>query len=279
MWGIILAVLALAAVLGTIIWRYHPLKLLVRQTGQKTRLATWDSLGPTLPVGQDHTPQGMTSIDNDIIFASSLMNTKSIVYRIDGQSMEVLQEFDMPPEAVHTSGLAFDGQHLWAVDYISNQCYELDQAASFISGNAVVTRRFATGLKGTSACCFVFYQGELLLAISDFMHTRRTYLVRHQQAAEAGDMKNAVVVSYENEGFSQGLAWDGEYLYESENKLGRDVVNKMDLALLLKTGKARAATVVQFNGPANGIEDMAILGDLLYTSDETTFQFYKCSQE
>jgi glutamine cyclotransferase len=218
----------------------------------------------------------MTFARGQIIFANTWKNTRSRVYRMKPPRMDILATFDMPPEAVHTSGLAFDGENLWAVDYISNRCYKLDLEASFAKGQAQVLGSFATDIGGASACCFLQYEGRKCLAISDFMRTSRTYVIRHEDALRAGRMRGSVIFSYKNEGFSQGLESDGQYLYESENKRGVDLVNRMDVAALARTGSARKATVRQFLAASAGVEDLAWDGEYFYTSDETTFRFYRC---
>lgn len=194
---------------------------------------------------------------------------------MDPQNMGVLRSFDMPQGAVHTSGLAYDGSFLWAVDYISNRCYKIDLEVSLKTGEAAVTGSFSTGLNGTSACCFLQWKGALRLAISDFMNTRKTYIIRHEQALSHGTMTDDVVFAYANEGFSQGLMWDGMSLYESENKWGINALNKIDLGKLELTGSARKATIRQFNAPGRGVEDLAWDGEHIYTSDEKSFRFYR----
>jgi glutamine cyclotransferase len=271
------AVLMAGLALGFGVWKFGLWKLVWRQPAERTGTLAWEDLGPT-PLGENRfTPQGMTCVRGDIVFANTWKNTRSRVYRYKPPRMDnILGTFDMPKEAVHTSGLAFDGQYLWAVDYISNRCYKLALEESFAQGEAQVVGSFDTGLGGTSACCFLEYEGRKCMAISDFMRTSRTYLVRHEEALKAGRMQGAAIFSYVNEGFSQGLEWDGQYLYESENKRGVDVVNRMDLAELARTGSARQATVRQFRAGAEGVEDLAWDGEFLYTSDESTFRFYRC---
>ncbi|NQT12875.1 MAG: hypothetical protein HQ582_09000 [Planctomycetes bacterium] len=270
--GIILGTLLILAILA---WRYQLCSAILRQPGNKRGHISWKDLGPTPVVGDHCTPQGMTYAQGHIIFANSWNNTKSRVYQMNPETMEIVATFDMPEEAVHTSGFAFDGQHLWAVDYISNRCYQIDMGPSFQTGQVEVLGSFLTGLGGTSACCLLEHEGTRYLAISDFMRTARTYVVRHEEAMRAGKMEGAVVFSYRNEGFPQGLEWDGRYLYESVNKQGTDIVNQMDVAALARTGSARKATVHQFNAPGGGVEDLAWVEGFLYTSDEKSFRFYR----
>jgi hypothetical protein len=196
------------------------------------------------------------------------------VYEIDPQSLQVLRTFDMPAEAVHTSGLTWDGQQLWAVDYISNRCYCLDYEASFVSRQPHVLGMFDTTLRGTSACCFAPYGDEQRLLISDFMRTKRTYFVDTRRALAQGTARGAIDFSYRNGGFSQGLEVFGGWLWESENRRGIDVLNQIDVARLFQTGSSQAALHRQFNAPFQGVEDLAWDGQRLWTSDEVDFHFY-----
>jgi glutamine cyclotransferase len=217
----------------------------------------------------------MTWVSGKIIFANTWKDSRSRVYEIDPGTMEVTRSFDMPTGAVHTSGLAWDGQYLWAVDYRSHRAYCIDLEPSLNKGVVELLGSFETGLKGTSACCIIPWQGEEYLAISDFMNSKETIFVLRHAALEAGHAEGFVHFRYRNEGFSQGLEYVDGYLYESENKLGRDVVNKLDLKLLLEYRRSRKATVTQYSAPGRGVEDLAWSGNALWTSDEVVFRFFK----
>jgi len=245
-----------------------------RQGRSKTVPLAWRACGPT-PLGErGYTPQGLTFARGKLIFANSWKDARSRVYEIDPGSGKILRTFDMPPEAVHTSGLAWTGQVLWAVDYKSNRAYCLDLEVSLSSGQAQVQGSFATTLTGTSACCWLPWQGEEFLVVSDFYRSCRTVFLRPEIALRDGTAAHAIAGHYCNEGFSQGLEVVDGYLLEAENKWGRDVINRLDVARLWETRDARASTVQQFPAPGRGVEDLAWDGQRLWTSDEVAFQFF-----
>jgi glutamine cyclotransferase len=248
---------------------------LARRGGDLAGRATWTDRGPT-PLGEEgYTPQGLTWVDGTLIFANTWKDARSRVYEIDPGSMSIRRHFDMPDEAVHTSGLAWDGDHLWAVDYISNRAYRIDLEPSLSEGRVRLVGSFATTLRGTSACCIVPWEGGRCLAVSDYMRSRRTVFIRTDDALRAGTAAGAIAFSYRNEGFSQGLEFVGGFLYESENKRGVDVINKMDMARLRESRSAREATVRQYPAPSAGVEDLAWDGASLWTGDESVFRFFK----
>jgi len=249
--------------------------LFIRQNADRIGIARWEDKGPT-PLGEKgYTPQGLISVSSKLIFANSWDDTNSRVYEIDPETMSIGRTFDMPPEAVHTSGLAWDGAFLWAVDYISNRGYAIHLEESLSTGRAKLAGSFDTTLGGTSACCLLPWEGETVLAISDFMRTRETVFVRHREAVKSGSAEGHIVFRYRNEGWSQGLEYLDGFLYESENKWGQNVLNKMDLDVLKRTRSARSATVKQYAAPAGGVEDLAWDGAFIWTSDETVFRFFR----
>lgn len=252
---------------------------LVRAPRIVRRRVTWTDHGPT-PLGEKrYTPQGLTWAEGRLLFANSWKDKRSRVYEFDPATMQELRTFDMPPEAVHTSGLAWDGEYLWGVDHKSNLAYCLDRDASFASGQAHVVGKFSTGFLGTSACCLVPVDGEICMAISDYLRTCSTIIVRHKAALIDGSASAHIVFRYRNEGCSQGLEFANGFLWESENKLGRDVINQLDLDRLRQTGNARRSTIAQISGPGAGIEDLAFDGVRMWTSDEMSFRFYSAILE
>jgi glutamine cyclotransferase len=249
--------------------------LLRRQKGARVGNAVWEDKGPT-PLGEKgYTPQGITWVRGKLIFANTWKNTKSRVYEIEPGSMRIERTFDMPPGAVHTSGLAWDGAHLWAVDYKSNRAYCIDLEGSLAAGEVRVLGEFDTTLQGTSACCIIPWKGRDCLAISDFMRTRRTLFVNKEEAVKTGTARDNIEFDYRNEGFSQGLEYVDGYLYESENKWGINAINKMSLEKLQQTRDAWKATVTQYAAPSKGVEDLAWDGEAFWTSDESVFRFFR----
>lgn len=255
---------------NTDLWR-----LFVRQPADKRRRLRWSDCGPTPLAGGHYTPQGLTWHNGEIIMAVSSENLPSRVFRISSEMLADSGSFEMPKDATHTSGLAWDGEYLWAVDHRARRCYKMDLASSFSVGIAQIVGAFDTGLDGTSACCFLMYRGARVLAISQFRKGRETVFVNHQDAILDESVEGHQVFAYRNEGFSQGLEFDGNYLYESENKAGTGVINKIDLSLLMNTKDSFLSTIAQYDAPGWGVEDLAWDGHEMWTTDEHNFRLFK----
>ena len=275
MWILLEILIALVVLLPLMLRGWELARGIRRQPASMQGSVLWENKGPTPEGAKKFTPQGLTWVDGHLIFANTWKDTRSRVYRINPTKMAIEGHFDMPSDARHTSGLAWDGKHIWAADYSSNQCYQIDLDASFVAGQARVVGAFPTGLRGTSACCIVRYEGRELLAISDFMNSRKSLFVDHINAIEKGTARESIVFSYRNEGYSQGLEFDGKFIYESENKLGYDVINKIAIDKLDFERDSVKATVRQYTAPYRGIEDLAWDGEAFWTTDERSFCFYR----
>ena len=238
---------------------------------------SWVSIGATPQASQKYTPQGLTFAKNDIILAESWQDEKTKVYSLslENKSYHVKGQFEMPPEAVHTSGLTWDGKFLWAIDYISRFIYKIDLYASFKTGKAVILAKMDSGLEGASSIAYFQWKQQDYMAIADFMNSGKTYLVSLDNLLEPGLVVKNSKFFYKNGYFVQGLAWDGKYLYESNNNLFRDSIYKIDINLAIKTKDFSSAIISTFSTPGTMVEDLAIDGKKIMTTDESAFKIYE----
>jgi glutamine cyclotransferase len=271
----IVSLVANAVLLGLLVWIVMYWSFLT--SGLFALRGTWEQLTEVPEAENHYPPQGLTRVDDKLVFTNHWKDTKSAMYLMDLETMEVLDETEMPPEAVHTSGLAWDGESLWAVDYKSNRLYVIDLAASFEGDEVVVRESYPTGLGGTSAMTLVDVDGVDYMAISDFMRTGLTYLVPKADAPKLADhpIADLAVATYKNRGFSQGLTWDGTFLYETSNSLGRDCVHvyRVDEAIR-SNGAEKVDYVGRIKGPVSFLEDLATDGERMWTSSERAYHFY-----
>jgi len=238
----------------------------------------WEDLGATPSRDFKFVPQGMAYVNNKLYLAESHNDEKGYVYEIHvkGSKHIVENKFQLPVDAVHTSGLTWDGEFLWAVDYLSKKLYKIDIERSLETGTAKVLDEYGTGLNGVSANTYFVFKNEEYMAVSDFLNTKRTYIIPHGNYKKDEPIFKQAIFSFKNKWFSQGLAWSGEHLYEATNFLGRDVVYQLDLCTLFRSGSFNKSVVKKFNAPYTMVEDLVITENgTMYTSDEKSFSIYK----
>jgi len=278
--------LLLGAIVGFILYRIGAFGALLRQAELGTK-DDWNRLGASPHGAERYPPQGMTVSGESLLITNHWNGAKSGLYRVDPETGDILAQALMPSEARHTSGLTWDGEWLWALDHESNYLYKLDAEATFEAGQAVVERRFDTGLRGASGLTLLEVSGEEFFAVSDFLWTiettpslpvgsARTYIVPRERLERGGSVRQAARLSYPNGGYSQGLTWDGTYLYESLNNFGTDRIEVRDVSEALGRDDADdIERVGSFEGPAGRIEDLGTDGERLWTTDEGTYDLYR----
>ncbi len=236
----------------------------------------WESVAATPGGADENPPQGIAALGAQIVLNTHFRDTKSVAYVLDSEGV-VVTEVTLPTEAVHVAGLAWDGEGLWAVDYGNGRLYVLNWAASLDAGKAIVRRVYPTGLAGASGLTLLDHDGVRYVGISEFGGTERTWIVpldRLSELAPSVAVPDVAAFSYDNGGFSQGLTWDGTFLYDAVNTSGTDRVLVVDP----RPGFAGADEVPvlgTFEAPGPFVEDLVAVGDVLWTSDEHTYEVYR----
>lgn len=252
-----------------------------------TTRSDWERVADTPEVNEEFSPQGITAVDGKLLFTNHWDGAKSVLYRLDQSTGEVEASAPMPSEAKHTSGLAWDGDNLWAVDHDSNLLYKIDLEATFDRGEVIVEEEWPTGLRGTSGLTLIEEDGREYLAVSDFLWTiettpslpvgtGRTFIAPLDRIDTEGSVRAAAEVSYSNGGYSQGLTWDGTYLYESVNILGTNRIDVLDVSTALSQGNgSEPERLVSFEAPGYFVEDLATDGTSMWTTDEHSYGLYR----
>ncbi len=231
-------------------------------------------MAPVTGYESKYSPQGMVWVGEKLLFSNSWNDTRSRVYHLNPENMEVLDYFDMPPEAVHTSGLGWDGTHIWAVDYSSNRIYQIELVTSFKNHKAEVLNSYPSGLQGTSACTIIQDAQKKYLAVSDFRNSKETIILDIDTLISFGNSQESIVMTYKNHGYSQGLHYSDGILYESENTFGKSRIYLYDFSVLLSGKDRNDALKEVIRGPGFGIEDIYLKNGKIWTSDEVSFRFY-----
>ena len=238
---------------------------------------SWKDLGTVPLADKKYPPQGMTYWNGYLVFTNHWKDTASAIYKLDPATMEILVEAKLSEEASHTSGLAFDGTHVWAVDYNSNQLYQFDIEKTFDEKKVVILAAYPTGLKGTSAMTFVKWKDRSFFAISDFFHSGKTYLIETHliPQLQTRSIVELAEFQYHNEWFSQGVTWDGTYLYESINNRGIDRIRVLWLDAWLEGKVDEPCEVIELDFGGSAAEDLANDGTTMWSSDEHSYQFLR----
>lgn len=252
------------------------LKYIVPPKKHKHVKVRWKTIGYTPRAHRRYAPQGMTFIDGALVMAECWDDKRQLLYVIqaDDNGYDVVRTIDMPSEAVHTGGLEWDGEHVWAVDYVSNKIYTIDWAATLESGVAQIINECETGLKGSGSLARMTLNDIDMVVISCFMNSGKTYFVPVDEAFGTGSIEDKAIASYKNPIYVQGMMAYNGCLYEAANALGKDLIFKIDPHLAIRAGDYSKGIVARYCAPSKMIEDIAFDGQRWWTSDESSYQIY-----
>lgn len=252
------------------------------------RESDWRALARVPRAEQGYNPQGLTVAGSHLWLTDHHRNRHSFLYRLDPDTGEADVHARMPASARHPGGLAYDGTHLLALDYVSARLYRIDPRATVETGQAHLVDVAPTGLKAASALALARIDGRAYLVLSDYLWrlyllppvpdgSGLTYLVPLDRVDELGprSVPDLATLAYDNGGFSQGLAWLDGHLLEAVNNAGTDRIEILDVAAAVRDGDAGAVERLgSVAGPAWMIEDLATDGQRVWTSDEGTYRLY-----
>lgn len=248
----------------------------------------WREVAPVPRAEQRYRPQGLVFADGKLWLTDHHRNRHSFLYRLDPDTGACQVQARMPDRARHPGGLAWDGTHLWAMDYVSATLFRIDPEATAATGRAQVLEAYDTGLPAASALTIAAIDGREHMVLSDYLWrlyvlppvpdgTGRTYVVpvdRIPSLAERS-IPELAVLSYDNGGFPQGLTWLDGRLLEAVNNAGLDRIEVLDVADAVRSGDpGRIGRGPTLAGPGWMIEDLATDGERLWTTDEGTYRLY-----
>jgi glutamine cyclotransferase len=110
------------------------------------------------------------------------------------------------------------------------------------------------------------------------MHTGKTYLIKLMDVdllVDGVGVSEIATHSYHHGWFSQGLTWDGEYLFETVNNLGIDRVEVLEIKSWIDGVSSKPCSVTSFAFAGYAGEDLANDGYSMWSSDESSYKFYK----
>lgn len=220
-------------------------------------------------------PQGLAALANQLVLATYLFDGSAWLSMLDGTG-RVLGSRRMPVDATHPSGLEANNGSLWAVDHDARAVYEFDLRALSDSTIPLLLGKWAISLSGPSGMSFVECGGRRFLVISEFSGDRKTYFYDASTILRDSTLKTRLspITFYKNDGFSQGLARYGDVLLEAINSFGRDhiVAYKISSDDL---GRPTVSRLGSFLAPGNQVEDLAIMGNNLWVTDEGDGGLYR----
>lgn len=236
----------------------------------------WTKLFDVKSINETYVPQAIEVYKDFVLFSVHAKDKKSalIVFKMSDEKLEYLFELDMPKEATHTSDFNVVGDTLYAIDYASNKIYQIDIPSLVNDRKLVIDDGFYLSMGRTGSLVIIDIEGEPYVFITQFIYSNKL------KGFKLSELKNQTLdtskIEYEitNHRFVQGLYSLYDMLLISTNNWGVDTITMVDIKKMLKTGNVADSTMSTINAPFKMVEDIAVYGNKIITSDEENNYIY-----
>lgn len=242
---------------------------------QSSNVFAWKEQAALKKIVPGYIPQAISGDNNRLFLTLTRSNTPSLLVIFSVRGPALLKKFEFPGTVKKPSGMDFFERKLWLIDGQNGKLVGVDIAQSLATGSLAITDEIDTGIDGASGLAFVSFQGRTYLALSVFLKEGQTYLIDFAQALKGAGFAKSIRYSIKNYNFSQGLAFDGRYLYDANSFFGFDRIFKIDIEKAVANESYNGAVVEVFNSPDQMIKDIFISNNEIWTTDEYTFKLYK----
>ena len=244
---------------------------------QHNEKVQWQKLFDVKSLNAKYIPQAIEVYESYVLFSVHAEDAKSvlIVFEKQSNSLEYLFEVDMPAEATHTSDFCIAGERLLAIDYASNKIYTIELLALLKERKLIIDEGFYLGMGRTGSLAVVSYEGEEYVLFSQFLISSKlkAFKLSLVQSAEVL-RKEDIAFTIDAHRFIQGLYTKYNMLLMATNNFGVDTITIADIPKMLATKSVSKAEVKSINAPFKMVEDIAILGNSIITSDEESNYIY-----
>lgn len=210
-------------------------------------------------------PQGLSVKNGTTYITTHFFDKESKIYTLDSQK-KVISSYQLPKEATHTSGICFNEEQIITVDYNTNKVYFFRKHEKKLH----LIKSIPTNLKGTSSCDTFKYKDKKNIVITDFSNTKSSFILDLEILYETEDFEKSILAKYKNNGFSQGVFFYNDLIFDVGNSLiGLSKIEVRRLIDILE----KKNKVLSFYTPIIGIQEIYIENDVVYTSDEVLKRF------
>ena len=235
---------------------------------------SWQEIFKLQKLNKDYVAQGIEVYGHYLFFTIHKKDQESrlLVFKIRSNfQLKHLFTVPFPKEATHVSDLSLYGHTLYAIDYASNNLYEINIKKTIAKHKMVITDTIQTGLSRSGSIIVYDHKGKKRLAITQFLLND---LIQIFDFSTLKQSDKKPIASIKSKYFIQGLYRDGNTLFVSSNKSGKDVIFLTDFTRALTSGKLMNSSTRIIQGPRRMIEDIVMYHGHIITSDEETNAIY-----
>lgn len=158
--------------------------------------------------------------------------------------------------------LPVDGDVLLVADTTTRLLMGIDLEASFAANRTVIVLTLPLGYLRVTAMAIGTWNDKKVWLASNYLYTRRTYIVDPEKALKKGYLFGGKVAAYTNGGFPSGLTLQGDTVIEFNKSPFHELLYVASLRRLVKSGNPLSVAETSFVPPT---ED--VLGPVIHGQD------------
>lgn len=242
---------------------------------QPSNVFAWKEQVALKKILPGYIPQAISGDGHRLYLTFARSNAPSLLAIYSVHRPTLLTKFEFPGTVTKLSGMDYFDHKLWLIDGQNGKLVTVDIARSIEAGSLQIADEIDTGIEGASGLAFISYRGRTYMAISVFLKEGETYLIDYSQALKGTGFAKSIRYTIKNYNFSQGLAYDGRYLYDANSFFGLDRIFKIDIEKAIANESYNGAIVEVFNSPDQMIKGIYIYDNEIWTVDEYSLKLYK----
>jgi CDP-diacylglycerol---glycerol-3-phosphate 3-phosphatidyltransferase len=242
---------------------------------QPSNAFSWKEQSNLKKILPEYSPLAISGDGSRLFLTFQKSNAPTILAIIDSASQTILKRIEIPNVYGKLTDMDYYAKRLWMINGEDGRLITVDIAQSLASGSFVVLDEIETGIEGVNGLVFVQVDERPFLALSVYLKEGRTYLADYSRMQKGNGVRESIRSEIKNYNFSQGLAFDGVYLYDANSYFGFDRIFKVDLRRVLVNESYNDSVVEVFNSPDQMIKGIFIRGNDIWTLDEFTLKLYK----
>lgn len=244
----------------------------------QSKSISWKPIFDLKQLSKDYVAQGIEVYKDYLFFTVHEKDKGSVLllFKIKKENtVEYLFSLKFPKGATHVSDLSIYKNSLYAIDYASNNLYQINIKKTLETKTLIISRTIQTNINKSGSIIVTNYKNEDIILISQFILSKD---VQAYKLSDLNKKNKKSLFKIQSKYFIQGLYKKDKYIYITSNTSGIDPIFIINEKSLLSQKNLDNSTPLIIGGPGRMIEDIAVFDDYLVTSDEETNKIY-ISQE
>lgn len=225
---------------------------------------------------ENYRNRGIVAINNFILVVSTADNKESklFIYKNENDKISFYKSLDLPSYLTQVKDIEFDGEYLYVIDDLLNKVYKLDLLKIMNEGVFDIVEEYSTGFASSATLATVDFNNEKFIVINDYIYSGYLYFCKSEFLTEGRTLKSQSSFKIKSEFYIKNLFCVGNDLYVLANKIGKDLIYKVDVAKAIYNGKLQPAIDRVILAPDSDLKGIGVMDNKLISYGNRSKKIY-----